>query len=532
MPSCRQLRCGRIVILMTHDSMATLPVNTELSSLFMSQIVYVKSIDGRVLRPTIRCDHVRRLLKNKLAKVVSVKPFQIQLLYKEKEIYESPREKNVLGIDPGRQNIGISVVTESGKEIYSAKVTTRNKEIPDLMKERALHRRMRRQYHRQMKRRRAKKCKTTTTFANGRILPGCEKPIYPKDIKNSEARFLNRKRAAGWFTPSVRQLIQTHINLIKKIEKLLPIDQIAIELNKFAFVQMENGECRGLDFQNGRLKGYKNKYEYIDARQNSTCCLCEEAPIEHYHHLILRSEGGSDLPENLIGVCKECHEKIHKGKLKTKIKGIKKKYHHLSVLNQAIPYIIKEIKKRWPTCNLYTGRDTAEYRERYSISKDHNNDAACIAAIDLSIDNLVLTKNVYTIKQYRNHSRQRIHAQYERSYYGEGKCIAKNRKHRCEQRGDSLESWVKSNKKLPIFISDNKVRFSRNRNKDLFYVCKSTRQYNNVKNDPAGSIFIYKEKRYILASHKSSYLLAEGSKKKCHVNKCKIIKKNDSLMYL
>ncbi|MBQ7606702.1 MAG: RRXRR domain-containing protein, partial [Desulfovibrionaceae bacterium] len=46
-------------------------------------------------------DHVRRLLKNKLAKVVSVKPFQIQLLYKEKEIYESPREKNVLGIDPG-----------------------------------------------------------------------------------------------------------------------------------------------------------------------------------------------------------------------------------------------------------------------------------------------------------------------------------------------------------------------------------------------------------------------------------------------
>ena len=85
--------------------MATLPVNTELTSLFMSQIVYVKSIDGRVLRPTIRCDHVRRLLKNKLAKVVSVKPFQIQLLYKEKEIYESLSKKNILEIDPERQNI-------------------------------------------------------------------------------------------------------------------------------------------------------------------------------------------------------------------------------------------------------------------------------------------------------------------------------------------------------------------------------------------------------------------------------------------
>ena len=74
---------------MIHDSMATLPAYAALLSLLMSKIVYVKSVDGRELSPTFRCDHVRRLLKNKLAKVVSVKPFQIQLLYKEKEIYEN-----------------------------------------------------------------------------------------------------------------------------------------------------------------------------------------------------------------------------------------------------------------------------------------------------------------------------------------------------------------------------------------------------------------------------------------------------------
>ena len=96
----------------------------------------------------------------------------------------------------------------------------------------------------------------------------------------------------------------------------------------------------------------KDKYEYIDSRQNSTCCLCENSPIEHYHHLILLPEDGFDLPENLIGVCKKCHEKIHNGKLKTKIEYIKKKCKNLSVLNQALPYIIKEIEKKWPSYNL------------------------------------------------------------------------------------------------------------------------------------------------------------------------------------
>ncbi|MBQ7456598.1 MAG: HNH endonuclease [Desulfovibrio sp.] len=77
----------------------------------------------------------------------------------------------------------------------------------------------------------------------------------------------------------------------------------------------------------------------MDCRQDHTCCLCGKRQIEDYHHLAKASEGGSDLPENLIGVCALCHEKIHKGGLSTKIAEIKKKYHHLSVLNTAIPYI-------------------------------------------------------------------------------------------------------------------------------------------------------------------------------------------------
>ena len=39
-----------------------------------------------------------------------------------------------------------------------------------------------------------------------------------------------------------------------------------------------------VEFQNCRFKGYKDKYEYIDASQNNLCALCDEKPIEHYQY--------------------------------------------------------------------------------------------------------------------------------------------------------------------------------------------------------------------------------------------------------
>ena len=59
----------------------------------MSAIVYVKSVDGKPLHPTTRCAYVRILLKNKKAKVICQKPFQIQLLYKETKLYPEPENK-------------------------------------------------------------------------------------------------------------------------------------------------------------------------------------------------------------------------------------------------------------------------------------------------------------------------------------------------------------------------------------------------------------------------------------------------------
>ena len=95
--------------------------------------VYVLSKTGKPLMPTTRCGHVRILLKQKKARVVNLKPFTIQLLYDCKE----GTQPIVLGIDPGRTNIGLSAVRkDTGEPVFTAQMETRNKEIPKLMRDR------------------------------------------------------------------------------------------------------------------------------------------------------------------------------------------------------------------------------------------------------------------------------------------------------------------------------------------------------------------------------------------------------------
>ena len=63
-----------------------------------------------------------------------------------------------------------------------------------------------------------------------------EKFITCKIIRNTESRFCNRKRKDGWLTPSARHLVQTHVNLVHKIQKYLPVTDVALEVNRFAFM--------------------------------------------------------------------------------------------------------------------------------------------------------------------------------------------------------------------------------------------------------------------------------------------------------
>lgn len=103
--------------------------------------------------PTSRYGHVRHLLKTKKAVVVKTKPFTIRLKYQT----DGACQPIILGIDPGRTNIGLCAVTGNGKPVFSANLETNNKDVPKRMSERAAHRRASRQGERKRRQRRAVK---------------------------------------------------------------------------------------------------------------------------------------------------------------------------------------------------------------------------------------------------------------------------------------------------------------------------------------------------------------------------------------
>jgi len=64
-----------------------------------------------------------------------------------------------------------------------------------------------------------------------------------------------------------------------------------------------------------RLKGkpYKDLQRRVMERDNWTCQICGEHTEAPPHHIIYRSEGGSDCGPNMCAVCDECHRIIHHG---------------------------------------------------------------------------------------------------------------------------------------------------------------------------------------------------------------------------
>ena len=140
--------------------------------------------------PSKRYKHIRKLLETKKAKIVCYKPFQVQLLY------DSSTYVDILtfGPDAGRTNIGCVMIDSKGNALFRVKVETRNKEIVTLLRERRAHRQASRQGERKVRQRLAVK-HTTIHMPNifTRLLPNCEKPITCKYIKNTEAKYSNRK---------------------------------------------------------------------------------------------------------------------------------------------------------------------------------------------------------------------------------------------------------------------------------------------------------------------------------------------------
>lgn len=304
-------------------------------------MVYVINKQGQALMPTERFGKVRRLLKNSLAHVVCRIPFTIQLDYDTTD-YTQPVS---LGVDAGSKHIGISATT-SEKEMYAADVELRN-DIVDKLSTRREQRRTRR-----------------------------------SRLRYRKARFNNRvsSKRKGWLAPSVENKIQTHLTVVEKIHKFLPITNIVVETASFDIQKINNPSISGVEYQQGEQLDFFNVREYVLFRDNHICQHCKgksKDKVLNVHHIESRKAGG-DSPNNLITLCETCHKAYHRGEFELNVKR-GKSFRDAAFMGIMRWSFYDRLKNIYPNVSMTFGYITKNTRITNNLPKEHYVDARCIS---------------------------------------------------------------------------------------------------------------------------------------------------------
>ena len=315
--------------------------------------------------PTENHAKVRVLLKSGKAKVVKKCPFTIQLLYDS----TNHTQKVTLGVDSGSRHIGISATTKD-KVLFEADVELRN-DIVDLLSTRRELRHSRRN----------------------------------RKIRYRKPRFDNRKRKDGWLAPSVQQKVDSHLTMIEKVRKILPISDIVAEVASFDIQKIKNPSISGAEYQQGEQLDFWNVREYVLFRDGYTCQCCKgksKDKILNVHHIESRKTGG-DAPNNLITLCETCHTGYHKGTVK-----LPKTIHRgMSFRDATFMGIMRwsfynKLKEIYPNVSLTYGYITKHTRIENDLPKDHYIDARCISGNPKAVS----SGEVFYYKKVRCHNRQ------------------------------------------------------------------------------------------------------------------------------
>jgi 5-methylcytosine-specific restriction endonuclease McrA len=328
-------------------------------------MVYVLDKHGNPLMPTTRHRHVRHLLRDGLAVVVDYNIFTIQLTYDT----TSHTQPFTLGVDCGAKHVGLSATNER-IEGFAGQGEVRN-DVKKLMDERRMLRRSRR-----------------------------------NRLRRRPARFNNRCASTrkGRYSPSTVSRVAFHIKLIKKVKSILPIKNIVLEVGEFDTQKMENPDIQGKEYQNGDAKGFENTKKYVYWRDGYTCQHCGKTGTAlHAHHIVYRSKGGSNMADNLITLCEDCHKKVHSGKIQLNVEKPKllKEAGHMNTMRKLVE---SECRRLFGDNNVSVtyGYETSYNRNKYGLGKSHDTDGFIIAG------NYGASRcdKVYLLKQLRRHNRQ------------------------------------------------------------------------------------------------------------------------------
>lgn len=308
-------------------------------------MVYVISQDGKSLMP---CSNpiARLLLKQGKAKVKKREPFTIKLTYETTNYVQDL----TLGVDTGSGTIGTAVGKDNGDIVYMSEVTVRN-DITSKMTQRAKYRRNRRN----------------------------RKTRYRKSRWLNRANSIKKDR----FSPTMRSKFHSHVKEIEYIKSILPITKMVFETGQFDMHLMKNPslanpKVKHWGYQKGTNYGFENTKAMVLNRDNYTCQYCKskhkDSKLE-VHHILFRSQGGSDEESNLITLCHTCHKDLHNGKINPKLSGkVKGNLKYATQMNS----IRKQLFRLYPNAIETFGYVTKANRLRLGVNKEHYYDACVV----------------------------------------------------------------------------------------------------------------------------------------------------------
>lgn len=297
--------------------------------------VYVINKNGNPLMPC-KPAKAKHLLKAGKAKVIKRTPFTIKLLWD----CEENTQEVVAGMDTGSKTIGCAAIA-NGKVVYQSEVQIRQ-DVSKKMEQRRMYRRNRRS----------------------------RKTRYRK------ARWQNRAsmRKKGRLAPSIKSKVDSHLREKKFVESVLPVTLWKVETASFDIHKISNPDVKRWDYQKGNQKDFYNVKAYVLHRDGYQCHKCKTKKGKmHVHHVVFRSNGGTDSPENLIVLCSDCHDKLHKGEFE--IKGIRSKTKHAT----EVGIVKSQLEKQFGDFEETFGYQTKFNREQIlKLPKTHYNDAVAI----------------------------------------------------------------------------------------------------------------------------------------------------------
>lgn len=293
--------------------------------------VFVVDKNGKPLLPTHPA-RARMLLRNGKASVERILPFTIRL----DRVVENPTGSLKAKVTDGSKRVGIALVNEFIGEVVFRGTILLRQNVSRLIT-------LRREYRRNRR--------------------------YRK-VRHRKARFSNRKQLMP--PPSIRQKKEAIFRVLKDLAKIAPISGVDAGLHSFDISSIAAGrKLYGDEYTKSPYEG-KTTREKVLNRDGRECVLCGSETNLQRHHVIFRSRGGTDTPQNQVTLCKKCQREIHvEGKRQTFRSKMFWKFAHA----QAGKAYLLKLLGEFGDVRVCSSKEIKTWREKFGLEKSPSNNA-------------------------------------------------------------------------------------------------------------------------------------------------------------